>query len=132
MPAAQPAALPPATGQPSRHTTTAISRHRSRNSPSRWAWQKRSVIATISANRPHSFSGTCRTNSSGRSLFGFCLLIFLVPIDVLGRAPADSLRHPRILPPGHLVLDGLDVDLVPPVVAEVEPVAEAVPDLQAQ
>src|SRR5207302_4398353 len=49
-----------------------------------------------------------------------------------GGATAHALGHPRVLTPGHLALDGLDVDLVPPVVAEVEPVAEAVADLQAQ
>src|SRR4051812_49886668 len=59
-------------------------------------------------------------------------LQLLVLVGVLRRAFADFLRHLGELAPGHLVLDGLDVDLVPPVVAEVEPVAEAVADLQAQ
>src|SRR5579875_1264889 len=51
-----------------------------------------------------------------RTVVGFCRL----------------LRHLGELAPGHLALDGLDVDLVPPVVAEIKPVTEAVADLQAQ
>src|SRR5437879_6239819 len=124
MPAAHPAALPVVTGQPSRHSTTAMPRHRSRNSASRCSSQKRSVIAMTSASRPRTFSGTCRSNPAGGSLVGFRLLIFFVPIDVLRRALADPLDQPRVLAPRHLLLDALDVHLVPPVVAEVEPVAE--------
>src|SRR4051812_18127376 len=60
------------------------------------------------------------------------LIVFLVPIDVLGRALADALGHPRVLAARHHVLDLLDVDLVPPVVAEVEPVAEPALLRQAQ
>src|SRR5262249_35664060 len=56
----------------------------------------------------------------------------LVLISVLRRAFALPLRHFGELAPGHLVLDGLDVDLVPPVVAEVEPVAETVAYSEAQ
>src|SRR5262245_39072168 len=56
----------------------------------------------------------------------------LVLISVLRRAFANLLRDLGELAPGHRVLDGLDVDLVPPVVPEVEPVAEAVAHLEAQ
>src|SRR5262245_27690503 len=56
----------------------------------------------------------------------------LVLISVLRRAVAFPLRHFGELAPGHLVLDGLDVDLVPPVVAKVEPVAEAAAHFQPQ
>src|SRR4051812_46442697 len=57
------------------------------------------------------------------------LLVFL---QILRRALPDPLRHLREFAFGNLVLDGLDVDLVPPVIAEVEPVAEALPDFQPQ
>src|SRR4051812_30351608 len=57
------------------------------------------------------------------------LLVFLV---ILGRALADPLGHLGELASGGLLLDGLDVDLVPPVIPEVEPVAEALAHLQPE
>src|SRR5512135_422053 len=57
------------------------------------------------------------------------LIVFL---KILRRALADPLRYLRELAFGNLVPDRLDVDLVPPVIAEVEPVAEAPSDLQSQ
>src|SRR5262245_19772064 len=63
--------------------------------------------------------------------FGYPVQL-LVLVGVLRRAFAYLLRDLGELAPGHVVLDGLDVDLMPPVVAEVEPVPEAVADLQGQ
>jgi len=44
--------------------------------------------------------------------------------QVLRRALADTFHQLGVLPPGHLIVDGDDIDLVPPIVAEIEPVSE--------
>jgi hypothetical protein len=49
-------------------------------------------------------------------------LIFLVQVRVLRRAFADARGDLRIVAGRGLIFDGDDVDLMPPVVAEVEPV----------
>ena len=64
--------------------------------------------------------------SPGPGLHG--VLVF----GVLRGAPADSLRHPRERPVRHHVFDRRDVDLVPPVVAEVEQIAKTAAHLQPQ
>src|SRR5262245_31280728 len=74
---------------------------------------------------------SCRTVLSGESARGthVRLLVFLVPINILRRTLAHPLDDPGVLDAGRRLIDALDVDLVPPVVAEVEPVAEAFADL---
>jgi len=58
-----------------------------------------------------------------------CSWPLLLLVHVLWRALADPFGHLRKLPTRHLVVDRHHVDLVPPVVAVVEPVAEWLVDL---
>lgn len=53
-------------------------------------------------------------------------------VHVLWWAFPDTFGHLRVLPLGNFVLDGHDLDLVPPVVSEVEPVAKCLICLQAK
>ena len=60
------------------------------------------------------------------------LMLPLLLIRILRRALADSLDHLGVLAFRHFIVDGNDVDLVPPVVAKVKPVAERLIHLQPQ
>src|SRR5688500_17941891 len=60
------------------------------------------------------------------------LLVFFIPIGILRRAVADTLGYLREFSSRCTLLDSHDIDLMPPVVSEVEPVAEEVIDLQAE
>ena len=64
---------------------------------------------------------------------GFDLLVFLflIPIDVLGRTCPNPLCHTRVLPSPRFVLDSDDIELMPPIIAKVEPVTEAAAHFQA-
>jgi hypothetical protein len=92
--------------------------------------KKSAALDPRSFIRPYFLGGT-RPGSNGRAGIGPVapfsprrgLLVF---VGVLRWTLADPLGHLGVFPPGDLLVDGLDVDLVPPAIAEVEPVAELV------
>src|SRR5271157_2406083 len=57
---------------------------------------------------------------------------FKLLVSILRRAFADLLGHFRVLSAHNLVLDGFDVDLVPPVVTKVEQIAKAATNFQTE
>jgi len=67
-----------------------------------------------------------------QTVFRAMIASVLDPIDVLWWAVADTLDDLRVLSTRRLAFDGHDVDLMPPVVAEIKPVAEGVPFLESQ
>jgi hypothetical protein len=67
-------------------------------------------------------SNASASNSSGQARLRSMLLVFL---GILRRTFPDTLRHPGVAALRHHFLNGFDVDLVLPVVAKIEQVAEA-------
>jgi hypothetical protein len=70
--------------------------------------------------------GPMHTGQSKMTLFWLMISSFVVPIDVLRGALAHTLDDLRVLSTRRRAFDGDHVDLMPPVVAEIKPVAEGV------
>ena len=77
-------------------------------------------------------AGSRHTGRNKLTVFWAMISSFVVPIDVLRGALAHTLDDLRVLSTRRLAFDGHDVDLMPPVVAEIKPVTEGVTFLESQ
>jgi len=70
------------------------------------------------------------TGHTDRSRLSALVFIFLlIPVVMLRRTGPHAFGHSRIGSRGGLRLDGNHIDLMPPIIAEIEPVAQGIVDV---